>query len=143
MNFSAELDKLQQHLSDARSAAQAAATESREKLDQRIDTAQNEMNTAVRDAQQEAEKAAAGARNKWAQMTADAAATMGDVKARIDKHATEVDAKVLSAEADWAEADARDAIDFAIVAVDNARLAILEAIAVRARAVERAQAVHA
>lgn len=61
----------------------------------------------------------------------------------MDKRATEVDAKALAAEADWAEADARNAIEFAVVSVANARLAILEAIAVRAHAEERAQAARA
>jgi hypothetical protein len=143
VDFSTELDKVQQHLTDARSAAQAAATESRDKLKQRIDKAQTDMNAAAKDAQQQADKAAAGARTQWARMTADAAAAMGDVKARMDKRATELDARALADEADWAEADARDAIEFAVVSVDNARLAILEAVAVRAHAEERARAARA
>jgi hypothetical protein len=50
MDFSAELDRLQQHLSDARAAAQTAATQSREKLDQQVDKAQSEIDAAARDA---------------------------------------------------------------------------------------------
>ena len=64
-------------------------------------------------------------------------------KARVDKRATQLDAKAAASEADWAEADAKDAIDYAASAVDNARLAMLEAIASRAYADERAQAARA
>ncbi len=40
MDFSAQLDALQQHVAEAKSAAQAAASESRDQLRQRIDQAQ-------------------------------------------------------------------------------------------------------
>jgi hypothetical protein len=39
MDFSAQLDALQQRAAEAKAAAQAAATESREQLRQRIDQA--------------------------------------------------------------------------------------------------------
>jgi hypothetical protein len=80
MDFSAELDKLQQHLSDAKSAAQSAATESRDKLKGRIDKAQADMDSAAQSAKQQVEQAAASERSKWAQMKADTAAGMGDAK---------------------------------------------------------------
>ncbi len=120
-----------------------AATESRDKVKQRIDKAQGDVDAAVKDAKQQADQAAAGARSKWAQMKVDTAARMGDVKARVDKRATQLDAKAATSEADWAEADATDAIDYAAHAVDNARLAMLEAIEARAYAVERAEAARA
>jgi hypothetical protein len=45
-----------------------------------------------------------------------------------------------ASDADWAEADAYDAIDYASWAVDNARLAVLDAIDARIYAGERAAA---
>jgi hypothetical protein len=93
MDFSAQLDALQQRVAEAESAAQAAATESREQLRQRIDQAQVDMDQAAKDAQRQAGQAAA---------------------------------------------DAADAIDFAAWTVDNARLAVLDAIDARAYADERA-----
>src|SRR6266568_316536 len=107
MDFSTQLDALQQHVADTKSAAQAAASESRDQLRQRIDQAQVDMNLAVKDAKQQAGEAAASARSKWAQMKADAA----------------------------------DTIDYAEWTVDNARLAVLDAIDARAYADERAKAV--
>ena len=56
---------------------------------------------------------------------------MSDVKSNIDKRARHVDAKVAENDADWAEADAAEALDFADWAVQNAQLAILDAIHAR------------
>src|SRR5215813_8705975 len=54
---------------------------------------------------------------------------MEDLKTRIDKRSAQLDASAAAAAADWAESDAGDAIDFAAWAVDNARLAVLHALA--------------
>ena len=140
MNFSSDLDKLQQHVSDTKSAAQAAATESREKLEHRIDQTRRDIDAAAKEAKQQAEQASTEARTNWAQMKVDVAGRVGNVKARMDRQASEMDARAAATAADWAEADARDAIDFAGTAVDNARLTILEAIAARAQADEAKQA---
>jgi glycerol-3-phosphate dehydrogenase len=67
-------------------------------------------------------------------MKADAAAKMDDIQAKIDKRTRELDAKAAATEADWAEADAADALDFADWAIDNAQLAMLDAIDARAYA---------
>src|SRR6266498_1846141 len=93
MDFSTQLDALQQHVADTKSAAQAAASESRDQLRQRIDQAQVDMNLAVKDAKQQAGEAAASARSKWAQMKTDAAARMDDLQAKIDKRAQQLDAR--------------------------------------------------
>jgi len=134
MEFSERLDALQQRVAAAKADVQAAATESREQIGKRIDQAQGDLNRAVKNAQQQTEQAVDSARTKWAQMRADAAAKMEDVKAKIDKRNRQMDAKVAAREADWADADAADAIHFAEWAVDNAELAILDAIDARAYA---------
>jgi glycerol-3-phosphate dehydrogenase len=99
------------------------------------------MNLAVKDAKQQAGEAAASAHGKWAQMKADAAARMDDVKAKIDSRNRQLDAKAAASDADWAEGDAADAIDYAEWTVDNARLAVLDAIDACAYADQRAKAV--
>ena len=53
-----------------------------------------------------------------------------------------VDAKVAANDADWAEADAAEALDFANWAVENAQLAILDAIHARANADKLAKAAN-
>ena len=139
MDFSAKLDDLQQRAAQAKQAAQAAVTESRDQLRQRIDQAKVDVDLAAKDAQQDASAAAADARSKWAQMKADAAAKMDDLQTRIDKRADQIDANVAADDAAWAEDDAAAAIDYAAWTVDNARLAVLDAIDARVYADEPGQ----
>ena len=51
-----------------------------------------------------------------------------------------MDAKVAANDADWAEADAAEALDFADWALENAQLSILDAIHARAYAYKLAEA---
>jgi hypothetical protein len=136
MDFSAELDGLQQQIAETKSTVRAATTESREQLRQRIDQAQVETDRAARETQQSPQSR--DAQNKWAKMRADASDKMGEVKGRIDKRNREMDANVAADDAAWAEADAVEAIDYAAWTLDNARVAMLDAIDARAYATTRA-----
>jgi DNA repair exonuclease SbcCD ATPase subunit len=139
MDFSAKLDDLQQRAADAKAAAQAAVSESRGQLRQRIDQAKVDVDLAAMDARQQVGEAAASARSKWAQMKADAAAKLDDFEAKMDRRADQRDTKLAARQADGAEADAADAIEFAAWTVDHARLAVLDAIDARVYADELAQ----
>jgi hypothetical protein len=139
MDFSTQLENLQKRTSETVSAAEAAAAEDREQLRQRIDQAQAHVNLAMKDAQQAAGQAADRAQGKWAQMRADAAAKMDDIKAKVDTRRDRMDAKAAASDAEWAEADASDAIDFAEWATENAGLAVLDALDARANADELAR----
>jgi hypothetical protein len=143
MDFSAQFDDLQNRVAEAKGAATAAATESREQLKQRIGKAQDDVEQAGEKAKQQASQTTAGAQSKWAQMKSDAAARRDDVKAKIDKRNREMDAKTAASEADWAETDAVDALDYAAWTVSNARLSVLDAIDARVYADERAKAAGA
>jgi hypothetical protein len=132
MDFVTEVDGLQQQVARMKSAVQAAATESREELRQRIDQAQVDTDTATHEAQESGQSREA--QTKWAKMRADASDNMREVKARIDKRNQKMDAKSAAQEADWAENDALNAINFASRSLDNARLLILAAIDGRAHA---------
>jgi hypothetical protein len=131
MDFSIELNALQQQVDQTKSATEAAATESREQLKRRIQQARIETDTASQETRQ---SGSGGPQSKWAKMKADANDKMSDVKARIDKRNKEADATMTAVDADWAESDAADAIDYAAWSVNNARLAILNAIDARAEA---------
>jgi hypothetical protein len=54
-----------------------------------------------------------------------------------------LDAGAAEGNAEWAEADAADAIDFAAWAIDNARVSLLYAIDARVNATERAAVARA
>ena len=139
MDFSTKLDDLEQRAADAKAAAQAAVSESREQLRQRIDQARVDVDLAAKDARQQVGEAAASARSTWAQIKADAAAKLDDFEAKMDRRADQHDAKVAARQADGAEADAADAIEFAAWTVDHARLAVLDAIDARVYADDLAQ----
>ncbi len=134
MDFSRRLDELQQRVAATKATVQAAATESREQLRQRIDQAQQDAKDAQQRAEQRADQTTDRARGKWAQMKADAAAKMDDVQAKIGKGNRQLDAKAAATDADWAEAEAADTLDYAEWAVDNAQLSMLDAIDARAYA---------
>jgi hypothetical protein len=136
MDFSAKLDTLQQHLTKTKSDAEAAATETRDKVNDRIDQAQA-------DVEKEAKEAQASAQSKWAQMKADHHARMQDLRTKIDQPNAQLDAAAAKGNADWAESDAADAIDFAAWAIDNARVSLLYAIDARVTANERAAVARA
>jgi hypothetical protein len=139
MDYSAKLEDLKAKVDEVVASARAAAAEDHEQLKQRVDQAQAEANKAVADAKQRAGEAADRAESKWAQMKADAAARREDVKAKIDKRADQLDAKAAAKDADWAGDDAADAIDYAIWVVQDAQLAVLDALDARAYADERAK----
>jgi hypothetical protein len=93
----------------------------------------------MEDAKQQAEATADRAKSKWAQMKADAAAQREDMKAKINKRTDQLDAKAAATDADWAEQDAADSIDYAVWMVYDAQLAVLDALDARAYADERAR----
>ena len=139
MDFSATLDDLQQRAARTKAAAQAAVSESREQLRQRIDQARVDVNLGAKDARQQVDEAAASTRSKWAQIKADAAVKLDRLEEERDRRADQRDVKVATRQADGAEADAADAIEFAAWTVDHARLAVLDAIDARVYADELTQ----
>ena len=139
MDFSTKLENLKAKVDEVVTSARAAAAEDRDQLKQRVDQAQDEANKAVADAKQRADQAADRAQSKWAQMKTDAAARREDIKAKINKRADQLDAKAAAKDADWAEEDAADAIDYAVLVVSDAQLAVLDALDARACADERAK----
>ena len=138
MDFSKQLDSLEQHATDAKNTALAAVSESRDELQQRIDQAEVQVHLGLQTADQHADELARKTQGRWAQTKADVAARMDEAKTRVGKHVDALDAKAAGMDADMAESDAADAIDFAEWAVDNARLSVLSAIDARAYADERA-----
>ncbi len=139
MDFSARLENLKTKVNKMVDSAQAAADENRDQLKQRVDQAQADANQAVEDAKQQAEGTADRAKSKWAQMKADASARREDIKGKIDKRADQLDAKTAATDADWAEQDAADAIDYAEWMIYEAQLAVLDALDARAYADDRAR----
>ena len=139
MDLSAKFEDLQTKAADANAAVKSAVSESRDQLRRRIEQAQVDLDLADKDAKQKAEEVTDRAQSKWAQMRIEASSRMDNFKAKVAKRGTEIDAKVAENDAEWAEADALDAIDFAAWTVENARLAALDALDARIYADQRAK----
>jgi hypothetical protein len=139
MDFSAQLERLQQQANETVASMRSASVESREQLKQRIDQARVDANLALMDVKQQAEQTSDQVQSTWAQMKADASAWMDDIKSKIDKRSEQRDAKAAATDADRAERDAVDSIDYAVLAFYSAQLAVLDALDARAYADERAK----
>jgi hypothetical protein len=133
-DYTARLDELQDRVARAKAAARSAVAESDVRLRERIDRAQAELDRSGQHARQHAGQAAGRGQAKWAQLRSDVAARTSGVKAKVDQRARQMDVTMAAADADWAEADAYEALDFADWAVENAQLAMLDAIHARAHA---------
>ena len=139
MDFSAKLENLQAKVNEtvetARAAAARTATNSSSASIRHRTTRIRPWRTPSNKQSETADRA----KSKWAQMKADAAAQREDIKAKINKRTDQLDAKAAATDADWAEDDAAEAIDYAVWMVYDAQLAVLDALDARAYADERAR----
>jgi hypothetical protein len=140
MDFNERIDDLQNRVAAVKTSVDAATSETHQQLSKRIATAQADADRALGEAKQDAGAAADKAKDSWEQGRADAQARVAVLKAKAQRRADKVDADFAGSDADWAEADAYAAIDYADWAVENARLAILDAIDARITANEKAAA---
>jgi hypothetical protein len=140
MDFSRRVDELQQRVAATKATVQAAATESRDPA-----PAANRPGPAGRQGRPAAGTAAGrpGRRPRTQQVRPDEGRRRRQDGRRPgqDRQADQqLDAKAAATDADWAEAEAADALDFADWAVDNAQLVMLDAIDARAYADDLAKA---
>lgn len=140
MDFATKLQELEQRVGKAKATAQAAATEPHDRLMQRIDERERELDEAAAAAVEAEDRVAVDMQDRWAQTLADAADRRNAVRTKIKKRARAMDAAVAAKEADWADADAAAALEDAARAVDSAELAVLNATYARSHAHERATA---
>jgi DNA repair exonuclease SbcCD ATPase subunit len=124
-------DKLSEKVDDAKRSISAAATESEAELKAKVDEARKNADDLAAELSAKAQATAGKAENHWQQIQSDWEQHRQTVRRRIDeaKAAEDLDAAELRAE--WAEADARDAVDFAANAIDEAKYAMLDAILAR------------
>jgi ATP-dependent protease HslVU (ClpYQ) peptidase subunit len=72
--------------------------------------------------------------SQWRAMKNNAAARFEKIQADMEKKQRNIDAKTADVAAEWAEQDAMDALEYAAWVVDQANLAVLDAVDARARA---------
>ena len=140
MSISEQVDALQKRAADLKSSADQARQETNEQIKARIDHAKADMAARQSAVKQKSGQAAGRAQSQWQSLKADADAKIKDLQDRIGRKREERDVKKAEKEAESAEQDADDALDYAAWAVDQAQLAVLDAIDARAWADARAAA---
>jgi DNA-binding protein H-NS len=140
VSLSEQVDELQKQAAGLKDSFEQATHETSAQVKARIDKLQ--ANIAARhhaDANQ-AGRAASQAHGQWQAMKADTAAKMRDLQDRVARQRDEHDVKTAERDAEDAEDTAAYTLDFASWAVDQAQLAVLDAVDARAWADARAAA---
>ena len=133
--------KLSEQLADlsacARNAEDAAAAAQREAHDMimaRKEQARTAVTTAIEKVNQDLKSVGDTATRNWTAVKAKVAADVDALKRKISERKREIDANLSESSAEELESEAGFAIDYAIASVEQARLAVLDAIAGRVEA---------
>jgi hypothetical protein len=140
MSVSEQVEALQKRAAELKSSATQAQHETNEQIKARVDKTRADIVTRQDAVKAKADQAADRAQGQWKSMKADAAAKAQDLRDRMDRQRDERDARKAERQAEDAEDDAADALDYALWVVDQAELAVLDAIDARSWADARAAA---
>jgi len=138
--LSEQLADLSVHAKQAEDAVAAAKKETHDKIMARWEQARADATATTDNVNRQMQSAGDSAAKDWNARKAKIAADMEALKAKVVRKKHELDARRAESEADNLEWDAGFAIDYAIASVDQARLAVLDALAGRIRAEEARQA---
>jgi len=138
--LSEQLADLSVHVKKAEDAAAAAKKETHDKIMSRWEQARADATATTEKVNHEIQSVGDSAAKDWNARKAKIAADMEALKAKVIRKKHELDARHAENEADRLEWDAGLAIDYAIASVDQAKLAVLDALAGRIRADEARQA---
>lgn len=134
------VDALQRQVTKLKDSADRAREETSEQVKVRAAHANAELAGQRELAREKVSQGSERAQSQWQAMKADAAAKMQGMRDRIQRKNDELDTKMARQDAEVAEDEAVDALDYAGWVVGEAELAVLDAIDARAWASERAAA---
>jgi hypothetical protein len=132
--LSEQLDALSARAKKTKESLAAAETEARTKFDERKAKAHADATAAVAKVDQQVKGLNQSASAKWTAAGAKISSDMTALKSGAAKVKHNADAKLAAAEADRLERDAAFAIDYAIATIEQANLAVLDAVESRAHA---------
>jgi len=132
------VDALQKQVTHLKNAADQAREETSAQVRARIDRAEADVAAHQEPAREQAGQAAGRAQSQWQSVKANAAAKMQDLQDRIGRRRDQADVRLADDEAEAAEQEALDTLDFARWAAKQAELTVLDAIDARAWANELA-----
>ena len=129
--LSEQLADLSVRAKNLETAVMAAQKEGQEKLVSRTAEARASATAAVDKVKQSVKAASDAGSAKWGAMEAKLGADMDALKTRLSEKKRAIDATIAEHEAEDAEVDAGFAIDYAIASIEQARLAVFDAISAR------------
>jgi len=132
--LSKKLSDLAQRAKAAEDAFEAARTETKQKLDARLDHARSAVEQLKQTIQQDASSANAQAKEQWQDLQGRVAKRVEKIKADFSTRQQEFAADRAAVRADFAEDEAAAAVDDATSAVEYARYAVLNAVSARLNA---------
>jgi len=138
--LSEQLADLSVHAKRAEDTLAAAQKETHEKIMSRWEQARADATAATEMVNRQIQSVGDSVAKDWNARKAKIAADMDALKAKVVRKTRELDARLAAKEADRLESDASLAIDYAIAAVDQARLAVLDAVDGRIHAEEARRA---
>jgi hypothetical protein len=139
--LSEQLADLSVRAKAAEDAAAAAQKEAHDKIVARKEQARAAATAAVEKVNQEAQSARDSAARNWNTVKAKIAADMAALKAKAEGVKHKIDVDTAEDYADEMESEASFAIDYAIASVEQAKLAVLDALDSRVEAEQVKQAV--
>jgi hypothetical protein len=134
MSLADDFTKLREHAERGEQEIKAAATESKAKLEARVEGARRNADERAGELRTKAEGTKEQGASQWHEVQSSWDQHVQRVRQRIDEKQAKMDAKAAEHDARWAEDDAANAIAFAESAVEEAEYAALEAMRARADA---------
>jgi prophage DNA circulation protein len=134
--LSEQLANLSVRAKNAEDAAAAAQKEAHDKVAARVAQAQSAAEEAVQKVNQNIKSASDTASAKWNGLKAKIAADVDDLKSKIAQRKHDVTVKRAANYSQQLDDDASCAIDYAIASIEQANVAVLDAIAGRVEVVK-------
>ena len=138
--LSEQLADLSVHAKKAEDSVAAAQKETHDKIMSRWEQARSDATVTTEKVNQQIHSVSDNVAKDWNARKAKISADIDALKAKVVHKKRELDARLAEKDADRLEWDASLAIDYAIAAVDQARLAVLDAVAGRIQADEARRA---
>jgi len=130
--ISEQLANLSLRAKNTEDAIAAAQKEARDKVVARREQAQVAAEAAVQKLDQNIKSAGDTASTKWNGLKAKVAADMDDLKSKVAKRKHDLDVKRAANYSQLLDDDATFAVDYAIASIEQAKVAVLDAIVGRA-----------
>jgi hypothetical protein len=128
-SLSEQLANLSVRAKSAEDAAAAAQKEAHDKVVARVAQAQAAAEQAVQKANQNIKSASDATSAKWNGMKAKIAADMDDLRSKVTQRKHDLSVKLAANYAQLLDEDAAFAIDYAIASIEQAKVAVLDAVA--------------